>query len=192
MTHKKLLERNRKITDALQNGAKVTDLAQEHGLSPQTVYHIAQAEMEKRRKVTFTEWKDNRNDEIRNQYQEGISAEELAKTFNLNRATIFRILKEGGDSYHRHLDTKIETSTLRRIKDFKQGFVDYAKKNPNTPVENLAREYGISPSSGFKYLHEAGIYRGKGRKKKAANQYGEKESNPQRNHRAKQEDCQRL
>ena len=27
MTHKKLLERNRKITDALQNGAKVTDLA---------------------------------------------------------------------------------------------------------------------------------------------------------------------
>ena len=99
MTHKKLLERNRKITDALQNGAKVTDLAQEHGLSPQTVYHIAQAEMEKRRKVTFTEWKDNRNDEIRNQYQEGISAEELAKTFNLNRATIFRILKEGGDSY---------------------------------------------------------------------------------------------
>ena len=168
MTHKKLLERNRKITDALQNGAKVTDLAQEHGLSPQTVYHIAQAEMEKRRKVTFTEWKDNRNDEIRNQYQEGISAEELAKAFNLNRATIFRILKEGGDSYHRHLDTKIETSTLRRIKDFKQGFVDYAKKNPNTPVENLAREYGISPSSGFKYLHEAGIYRGKGRKKKAA------------------------
>lgn len=154
MTHKKLLERNRKITDALQNGAKVTDLAQEHGLSPQTVYHIAQAEMEKRRKVTFTEWKDNRNDEIRNQYQEGISAEELAKAFNLNRATIFRILKEGGDSYHRHLDTKIETSTLRRIKDFKQGFVDYAKKNPNTPVENLAREYGISPSSGFKYLHE--------------------------------------
>jgi Mor family transcriptional regulator len=99
MTHKKLLERNRKITDALQNGAKVTDLAQEHGLSPQTVYHIAQAEMEKRRKVTFTEWKDNRNDEIRNQYQEGISAEELAKAFNLNRATIFRILKEGGDSY---------------------------------------------------------------------------------------------
>ena len=96
MTHKKLLERNRKITDALQNGAKVTDLAQEHGLSPQTVYHIAQAEMEKRRKVTFTEWKDNRNDEIRNQYQEGISAEELAKAFNLNRATIFRILKEGG------------------------------------------------------------------------------------------------
>ena len=94
MTHKKLLERNRKITDALQNGAKVTDLAQEHGLSPQTVYHIAQAEMEKRRKVTFTEWKDNRNDEIRNQYQEGISAEELAKAFNLNRATIFRILKE--------------------------------------------------------------------------------------------------
>ena len=58
MTHKKLLERNRKITDALQNGAKVTDLAQEHGLSPQTVYHIAQAEMEKRRKVTFTEWKN--------------------------------------------------------------------------------------------------------------------------------------
>lgn len=168
MTHKKLLERNRKITDALQNGAKVTDLAQKHGLSPQTVYHIAQAEMEKRRKVTFTEWKDNRNDEIRNQYQEGISAEELAKAFNLNRATIFRILKEGGDSYHRHLDTKIETSTLRRIKDFKQGFVDYAKKNPNTPVENLAREYGISPSSGFKYLHEAGIYRGKGCKKKAA------------------------
>lgn len=55
MTHKKLLERNRKITDALQNGAKVTDLAQEHGLSPQTVYHIAQAEMEKRRKVTFTD-----------------------------------------------------------------------------------------------------------------------------------------
>ena len=45
MTHKKLLERNRKITDALQNGAKVTDLAQEHGLSPQTVYHIAQAEV---------------------------------------------------------------------------------------------------------------------------------------------------
>ena len=153
MTHKKLLERNRKITDALQNGAKVTDLAQEHGLSPQTVYHIAQAE-------------------IRNQYQEGISAEELAKAFNLNRATIFRILKEGGDSYHRHLDTKIETSTLRRIKDFKQGFVDYAKKNPNTPVENLAREYGISPSSGFKYLHEAGIYRGKGRKKKAAKPKG--------------------
>ena len=172
MTHKKLLERNRKITDALQNGAKVTDLAQEHGLSPQTVYHIAQAEMEKRRKVTFTEWKDNRNDEIRNQYQEGISAEELAKTFNLNRATIFRVLKEGGDSYHRHLDTKIETSTLRRMKDFKQGFVDYAKKNPNTPVENLAREYGISPSSGFKYLHEAGIYRGKGRKKKAAKPKG--------------------
>ena len=95
-------------------------------------------------------------------------AEELAKAFNLNRATIFRILKGGGDSYHRHLDTKIETSTSRRIKDFKQGFVDYAKKNPNTPVENLAREYGISPSSGFKYLHEAGIYRGKGRKKKAA------------------------
>lgn len=92
--------------------------------------------------------------------------------FNLNRATIFRILKEGGDSYHRHLDTKIETSTLRRIKDFKQGFVDYAKKNPNTPVENLAREYGISPSSGFKYLHEAGIYRGKGRKKKAAKPKG--------------------
>lgn len=60
MMHKKLPERNRKITDALQNGAKVTDLAQEHGLSPQTVYHIAQAEMEKRRKVTFTEWKDNR------------------------------------------------------------------------------------------------------------------------------------
>lgn len=114
----------------------------------------------------------NRNDEIRNQYQEGISAEELAKAFNLNRATIFRILKEGGDSYHRHLDTKIETSTLRRIKDFKQGFVDYAKKNPNTPVENLAREYGISPSSGFKYLHEAGIYRGKGRKKKAAKPKG--------------------
>ena len=57
MTHKKLLERNQKITDALKNGAKVTDLAQEHGLSPQTVYHIAQAEMEKRRKVTFTEWK---------------------------------------------------------------------------------------------------------------------------------------
>lgn len=55
MTHKKLLERNQKITDALQNGAKVMDLAQEHGLSPQTVYHIAQAEMEKRRKVTFTE-----------------------------------------------------------------------------------------------------------------------------------------
>lgn len=163
MTHKKLLERNRKITDALQNGAKVTDLAQEHGLSPQTVYHIAQAEME---------WKDNRNDEIRNQYQEGVSAEELAKAFNLNRATVFRILKEGGDSYHRHLDTKIETSTLRRIKNFKQGFVNYAKKNPNTPVENLAREYGISPSSGFKYLHEAGIYRGKGRKKKAAKPKG--------------------
>ena len=172
MMHKKLPERNRKITDALQNGAKVTDLAQERGLSPQTVYHIAQAETEKRRKVTFSEWKDNRNNEIRNQYQEGISAEELAKAFNLNRATIFRILKEGGDSYHRHLDTKIETSTLRRIKDFKQGFVDYAKKNPNTPVENLAREYGISPSSGFKYLHEAGIYRGKGRKKKAAKPKG--------------------
>ena len=55
MMHKKLPERNRKITDALHSGVKVTDLAQEHGLSPQTVYHIAQAEMEKRRKVTFTE-----------------------------------------------------------------------------------------------------------------------------------------
>ena len=165
MMHKKLPERNRKITDALHKGAKVSDLAKEHGLSTQTIYHITEAEMEKRRKVSFTEWKDNRNNEIRNQYQEGISAGELAKAFNLNRATIFRILKGGGDSYHRHLDTKIETSTSRRIKDFKQGFVDYAKKNPNTPVENLAREYGISPSSGFKYLHEAGIYRGKGRKK---------------------------
>ena len=89
MTHKKLLERNRKITDALQNGAKVTDLAQEHGLSPQTVYHIAQAEMEKRRKVTFTEWKDNRNDEIRNQYQEGISAEEKLLTLTAPRFFVF-------------------------------------------------------------------------------------------------------
>lgn len=96
MTHKKLLERNRKITDALKNGAKVTDLAQEHGLSPQTVYHIAQAEMEKRRKVTFTEWKDNRNDEIRNQYQEGISAEELAKLLTLTAPRFFVFLKKAG------------------------------------------------------------------------------------------------
>lgn len=172
MMHKKLPERNRKITDALHKGAKVSDLAEEHGLSTQTIYHIAQAEMEKRRKVSFSEWKNNRNGEIRKQYQEGTSAEELAKAYNLNRATIFRILKEGGKSYRRHLDTKIETSSSRRIKEFKKGFVDYAKKNPNTPVENLAREYGISPSSGFKYLHEAGIYRGKGRKKKAAKPKG--------------------
>lgn len=172
MTHKKLPERNRKIADALHKGAKVTELAQEHGLSPQTVYHIAQAEMEKRRKMTFTEWKNDRDAEIRKQYQEGVSADELAKTYYLNRATVFRILKNGGDSYQRHLDTKIETSTSRRAKAFRQGFVDYAKKNPNTPIENLALEYGISPSSGFKYLHEAGIYRGKGRKKKAAKPKG--------------------
>lgn len=114
--------------------------------------------------MTFTEWKNDRDAEIRKQYQEGVSADELAKTYYLNRATVFRILKNGGDSYQRHLDTKIETSTARRAKTFKQGFVDYAKKNPNTPVEDLAREYGISSSSGFKYLHEAGIYRGKGRK----------------------------
>lgn len=166
MMHKKLSERNRKITDALHEGAKVSDLAKEHGLSTHTIYHIAQAEMEKRRKVSFSEWKNNRNGEIRKQYQKGVSAEELAKVYNLNRATIFRILKEGGESYHRHLDTKIETSTSRRIKEFKKGFVDYAKKKPDTPVEKLAREYGISASSGFKYLHEVGIYRCRGRKKK--------------------------
>lgn len=164
--HKESSERNRKITDALHSGVKVTELAKEYGLTPQTIYHIAQAEMMKRRKATFSEWKDNRNDEIRNQYQEGISAEELAKAFNLNRATIFRILKEGGDSYHRHLDTKIETSTSRRAKETRQRFVDYAKANPDTPVKDLVREYGISTSSGFKYLHYAGIYRGRGRKKK--------------------------
>lgn len=164
--HKELSERNRKITDALHSGVKVTELAKEYGLTPQTIYHIAQAEMMKRRKATFSEWKDNRNDEIRNQYQEGISAEELAKAFNLNRATIFRILKEGGDSYHRHLDTKIETSTSRRAKETRQRFVDYAKANPDTPVKDLVRENGISTSSGLKYLHDAGIYRGRGRKRK--------------------------
>ena len=45
MTHKKLLERNRKITDALHSGVKVTELAKEYGLTPQSIYHIAQAEM---------------------------------------------------------------------------------------------------------------------------------------------------
>ncbi len=166
--HKELPERNRKITDALHNGVKVTELAKEHGLTKQTIYHIAQTEMAKRRKATFTEWKKSRNEEVRKQYQEGVSAEELAKIYSLDRATIFRILRGGGDSYHRHIDTKIETSTSRRIKDIKQRFVDYAEANPRIPVKDLAREYGISASTGFAYLHDAGVYRGRGRKEKKA------------------------
>ena len=80
--------------------------------------------------MTFTEWKNDRDAEIRKQYQEGVSADELAKTYYLNRATVFRILKNGGDSYQRHLDTKIETSTARRAKHSSRGLWTTRRRTP--------------------------------------------------------------
>lgn len=167
---KAMSERNRLIVEDLKSGMSIKDTATKHHVSSYICYRVSREASRKEHSMSFHKWKTQRDKEIARKYSKGETAIELAKEYNMNRATIYSVIKQVDPTYTCQRNSDVMTKAKKERLKKEERYLQAVRENPQKSIPVLAKEYGFCTTCGYDIMHKAGIRRKRGRKsKKAAN-----------------------
>ena len=160
-----MAERNRLIVEDLKSGMSIKDAAAKHHVSTHICYRVSREESRNERSMDFHKWKKQRDKEIARKYSKGVTAVELAKEYNMNRATIYSVIKQVDPKYTCQRDSDVMTKAKKERLKREERYIQAVRENPQKSIQALAEEYGFCTTCGYDIMHKAGIHRKRGRKK---------------------------
>lgn len=154
------MERDKNIIEDYKAGMSVMKLSWKYNVSGTTCYKI----LREKHKPYDYDWHEKRrkefaarNEEIVQQYKNGVTARELGKKYELSMQRVYAILRASKD-YVSQRNGHIETDFKREKKERNEAFLKAYKDNPEKSVMALCQEANISSSLGYLILHQEGIY----------------------------------
>ena len=160
-----MAERNRLIVEDLKSGMSIKDAAAKHQVSKYICYRVFREANCKEHSMNFHKWKKQRDKEIARKYSKGVTAVELAKEYNMNRATIYSVIKQVDPNYTCQRDSDVMTKAKKERLKREERYLQAVRENPQKSIQSLAKEYGFCTTCGYDIMHKAGIRRKSGRKK---------------------------
>lgn len=128
-------------------------------------YRVSREANCKEHSMNFHKWKKQRDKEIARKYSKGVTAVELAKEYNMNRATIYSVIKQVDPNYTCQRDSDVMTKAKKERLKREERYLQAVRENPQKSIQSLAKEYGFCTTCGYDIMHKAGIRRKRGRKK---------------------------
>ena len=154
-------ERNHMMLEDYIAGMSVKAISEKYKLCTDRCYNIL-------RKQGYDGYRHNaakvkngfhtRNQQIIEEYKNGVSAIALAKKHGLTRARIYMILGKA-ENYESHRDAGVIGQHQKDIDARNAQIVKEVLENPMTTITSIARKYNISPGHAYEILHREGIYR---------------------------------
>ena len=99
-----------------------------------------------------------RNQQIINDYMNGVSAIELAKKHGITRSRIYMILG-AAENYESHREAGFVNKHQKEINERNTLIINEVLENPMTTIASIAAKYNISAGHAYEILHREGIYR---------------------------------
>lgn len=163
-----MAERNRLIVEDLKSGMSIKDTATKYDVSSYICYRASREASRKEHSMSFHKWKKQRDKEIARKYSKGVTAIELAKEYDMNRSTIYSVIKQVDPKYISQRDSDVMTKAKKERLKKEERYLQAIKENPQKSIPVLAKEYGFCTTCGYDIMHKAGIHRKRGRKSKKA------------------------
>lgn len=155
--------RNKQMLDDYNAGMTVKEISNKYGLCLNRCYNILQEQGYDGYKSRAEKVKSRfagRNQQILNEYRDGVSAISLAEKYNMTRARIYMILS-GIDGYKSQRESGVLGLRQEEIIERNTKILVEVKEHPDMSIAEIAAKYNISPGRAYDVLHQAGIYRNK-------------------------------
>lgn len=154
MNRENIKTRNEEILSDYVAGMPVEAISEKYQLSKYQCYSILRRQDYRKYRHTAAKRRSplsDRNQQIIEEYRNGVSATELTKKYNLSRARVYKILSHS-DEYVSHRISGVLTLRRAKIIERNKKIVADAKAHPDVPIAEIAVKYNISPSSVYTIL----------------------------------------
>lgn len=154
-------ERNQQMLEDYIAGMSVKAISEKYKLCVNRCYNILRQQGYDGYRHNAEMVKDGfstRNQQIINDYMNGVSAIELAKKHGITRSRIYMILG-AAENYESHREAGFVNKHQKEINERNTLIINEVLKNPMTTIASIATKYNISAGHAYEILHREGIYR---------------------------------